>query len=380
MSNPWKRPADWLPLPPIFSGQQAIAGLIAVTNNDGNFVALTVSGNYTVDWGDGTIDTVAAGVVASHQYNYATLSSPVASEGYKMAIVQIAPQAGQNLTSVNFTTRHPTVTGTGKYTVNWLDLTICGSHISTLIVGTTSNVACPFWLEQCTIIDHALTSMSLLFQSCSSLQSVPLFNTAAVTSWRSAFNGCSSLKYLPLFDTSSVTDLNTCFAGCVSLQTVPLFNTGLVVEFQGAFQGCTSLVTVPFFNTALAKDMHSTFQGCASLKSVPAFNMASMSDPLGLSSMFTQCLSLEEVPAFDVSAVVSLSNLVQLTNSIRSVKMTNIKNSLNLSGQMLSSAALNAIYNNLATVAGQTITITGNYGAAGSNTAIATGKGWVVVP
>ena len=60
--------------------------------------------------------------------------------------------------------------------------------------------------------------------------------------------------------------------------------------------------------------------------------------------------------------------------------MTNIKQTLNLSGQMLSSAALNTIYNNLATVAGQTITITGNYGAAGSNTAIATGKGWVVVP
>jgi hypothetical protein len=39
---------------------------------------------------------------------------------------------------------------------------------------------------------------------------------------------------------------------------------------------------------------------------------------------------------------------------------------------------LNEIYTNLATVTGQTITVTGNYGTSSDNPAIATAKGWTV--
>jgi len=45
---------------------------------------------------------------------------------------------------------------------------------------------------------------------------------------------------------------------------------------------------------------------------------------------------------------------------------------------MLSSAALNEIYTNLATVTGQTITVSGNYGTTGDDPTIATAKGWTV--
>jgi hypothetical protein len=44
----------------------------------------------------------------------------------------------------------------------------------------------------------------------------------------------------------------------------------------------------------------------------------------------------------------------------------------------LSATALNEIYTNLPTVTGQTITVTGNYGVATDNPAIATAKGWAV--
>lgn len=47
---------------------------------------------------------------------------------------------------------------------------------------------------------------------------------------------------------------------------------------------------------------------------------------------------------------------------------------------MLNSDQLNNVFTNLGTAAGvQTITITGNPGAATCNTAIATAKGWTVV-
>jgi surface protein len=39
------------------------------------------------------------------------------------------------------------------------------------------------------------------------------------------FNGCSELVEVPLFDTSKVTDMSYMFYGCSSLEKVPKFDT-----------------------------------------------------------------------------------------------------------------------------------------------------------
>ena len=44
----------------------------------------------------------------------------------------------------------------------------------------------------------------------------------------------------------------------------------------------------------------------------------------------------------------------------------------------MSNTELNAMYTALPTVTGQTVTVTGNYGTASDNPAIATAKGWTV--
>jgi hypothetical protein len=44
----------------------------------------------------------------------------------------------------------------------------------------------------------------------------------------------------------------------------------------------------------------------------------------------------------------------------------------------MSATALNAYYTALPTVTSQTLTVTGNYGVASDNPAIATAKGWAV--
>jgi hypothetical protein len=70
--------------------------------------------------------------------------------------------------------------------------------------------------------------------------------------------------------------------------------------------------------------------------------------------MFQNCSSLSRIQAKDF----------RFTFSVASCK--------------LSATALNEIYTNLPTVTGQTITVTGNYGTAGDDPAIATAKGWTV--
>jgi hypothetical protein len=96
------------------------------------------------------------------------------------------------------------------------------------------------------------------------------------------------------------------------------------------------------------------FASCSSLQSVPALNTTAVSAFSGFTSMFVACSSLSRIQAKDFRFTFSLVNC------------------------KLSATALNEIYTNLPTVTGQTITVTGNYGTAADNPAIATAKGWTV--
>jgi hypothetical protein len=58
--------------------------------------------------------------------------------------------------------------------------------------------------------------------------------------------------------------------------------------------------------------------------------------------------------------------------------LLNCKFSTTVASCQLSATALNDIYTALPTVVGQTITVTGNWGVATDNPAIATAKGWTV--
>jgi surface protein len=348
--DPWTPPAWWLPLPTVSPGQELAAGLFLVSNTDDNFVALTVSGNYQVDWGDGTVSTVTAGVAAQHQYNYSTLSSPLDPFGNKMAVVKITPQSGAHLTSVNFTTRHSTLTQSGALDVPWLNISVGGASIATLKVGGGSTVNLGS-LQLFTLVDHALTSLANFFQNCYALASVPLFNTASVTNMSGMFNACYALQSVPLFNTASVTDMSSMFQNCYALQSVPLFNTASVTNMSNMFVACYALQSVPLFNTASVTNMSQMFAVCYALQSVPLFNTASVTN---MDYMFLNCYALA------------------------SVLMAPIKVSISFAKCSLSASDLNAIFGNLATVSGKTITITGNYGAATCDTTIATGKGWTV--
>ena len=75
-STGYVRPADWPALPTISEGEQKFAGLYAVFDSDSNFIALSATGAYTVDWGDGsTPENIASGVQANHIYDYSTVTS-----------------------------------------------------------------------------------------------------------------------------------------------------------------------------------------------------------------------------------------------------------------------------------------------------------------
>ena len=94
----WTRPNDWLPMPTIDSAEQKIACLVYISNNNSNFLAFTVQGNYTVDWGDGTVENFSSGTSSYHLYSYSSYdasNTTLTSDGFKQTVAIITPQGGR---------------------------------------------------------------------------------------------------------------------------------------------------------------------------------------------------------------------------------------------------------------------------------------------
>ena len=242
-SGPWTRPADWLPLPTVVSGDQKVVMLVAVFNTVGNYLAFSFTGPYTVDWGDGTAPVdYASGVTAQRSFAWGDYSaSTVTSEGFRQAIVTITPQAGQNLNTVNLNLRHSTPTV--AHSTGVLDVRVGAPYISGFSFNT-SNVGFRMlrqfeWVGACSISDF--TSM---FNGCTSLTSIPALNTAAGMNFSSMFNSCYSLTSIPALNTAAGTSFAYMFNNCTSLTSIPALNTAAGTSFTYMFNNCTSLTSV----------------------------------------------------------------------------------------------------------------------------------------
>ena len=112
-----------------------------------------------------------------------------------------------------------------------------------------------------------ITNMTGMFNFCTSLKTVALFDTSSVTDMHTMFNYCSLLKSVPLFDTSSVTNMQFMFYNCTSLTSVPLFDTSSVTNIEYMFNNCSSLTTVLLFNTSSVVFMAGMFENCKNVQS-----------------------------------------------------------------------------------------------------------------
>ena len=388
VSNEWQRPSDWLPMPTnITETDQIFVGLHAVIENSDNYCAFsftTSAGQYKVDWGDGNITLHNSGTIAQYQYNYASVSnSTLSSRGYKQVIIKVTPVSG-NLLTCNFQQRFVTTPVQNQaYSSGFLECILsmpnASSGGSIIFGGTTIRHA---YCEKVDIktIGNA-TSMGNMFDSCYSLQSVPLFNTISVTSMFSMFASCYSLQSVPLFNTISVTSMVSMFLNCFSLQSVPLFNTISVTSMQNMFYNCSYLQSVPLFNTINVTNMGNMFFNCYSLQSVPLFNTINVTN---MGNMFFNCQSLNFIPAFVTTAVTTdFTNFANGCNSLNRILMS-FNRTVALQNCQLSKDALVEIFTNLTnrtSTTSATIDITGNWGASAltsSDRLIATNKNYVI--
>jgi hypothetical protein len=375
----WARPSDWPALPAVVATDQVFYGLHAVFDHGSNFATIRCTGAFTVDWGDGSTPVnVASNTTAEYNYSYAAAGlGAVTSRGYKTAIVTVTPQAGQTLSAIDLSLKHTQSGLVNGHSSQWLDMRLAMNNVGTV---TTFNVN---WVHR--LLERfewvggssVQTSFNNFLFNCTSLQQVPLFNTAAGTTFNTFLSGCSSLQQVPLFNTAAGTTFNNFLNGCSSLQQVPLFNTAAGTSFNSFLNGCTSLQSVPLFNTAAGTNFQSFLSTCLSLQSVPLFNTSSGTI---FTNFLQNCFSLQQVPLFNTSSGTIFTNFLLSCPCISRIQATfPAGQSFSLANLALGPDALDEIYTNLPTASGTpTITVTGNWGTAAHDPTIATNKGWTV--
>ena len=167
----WVRPADWLALTTPDISEQKIVGLHAVLPGN-NWVAFTLSGAYTVDWGDGNTENFAAGATAYRNLAWSSYNtSTLTTRGYRQAIITITPQSGHNITSWNFFVKHNQPGLANGYSTGWLDMRLFTPHVTS---RTFSGSAGQVWHRMIEMFEQvgtsAVTSAYKMFANWSSLQ------------------------------------------------------------------------------------------------------------------------------------------------------------------------------------------------------------------
>ena len=191
-ASTWVRPAEWIALPTLTAGEEKLVGLYRVNDAANQCVAFTVTGDYTVDWDDGSApENVASGVKAEHSYTFADIDPATETgDGWRQAIITITPQAGAALTTINLTSVH--AVGTGNYTSWWLDVAVVGAGVTQCLCGGMA---------------------SATRKPLAAMEQFEFVGTDSIANFRNMFYGCSSLSTVPALDTSSGTSFGAMFSG-----------------------------------------------------------------------------------------------------------------------------------------------------------------------
>ena len=369
-SGAWTRPAEWMTLPA--APTQGMKGLIGISNDDGNYVAIrcsTSSGTYTVNWGDGTSSTgVASGVSAEKLYVYAditntsTSSTTLTLDGHRQCIVTVTPDTG-NLTVININITHSRAGLVAAHRINWLDVNIAGAYLAgttPIVIGSSSGPVMGY-LERVNIgTTGVVTSYASLFHNCTALRSVNLFDTSYCFDFSNWFRNCYVINSIPLFDmsagcyyvvskTAAYVTLSKTLGGSAIVMGSNITSGAMVKISNNTVVGgsITSVVGTSNVNVLTSSDselavgdyvrfsslaggsgfieskttLSSAFNGCYSLQSLPLWNLSACTT---LVYAFYNNYSLQSVPLWNLSACVTLLHTFDGCYSLQSLPLWNL--------------------------------------------------------
>ena len=130
-----------------------------------------------------------------------------------------------------------------------------------------------------------------------------------ITDCTCMFQFCTELIDVPIFDTSKVEKMRNMFCKCDKLENVPVFNTSKVIDMYGMFMNCKNIEKIPLFDTRNVHNMTNMFYGCEKLENVPLFNMNSV---YFIKSMFNCCNKLDDQTKTKWSKIYDFENNIKI--------------------------------------------------------------------
>jgi len=337
----WTRPTEWIDLNVPSGVPEKIIGLVAVFPSDShNYVSFNIDTNdgssFTVNWGDGTTETIAEDTTVFHAYDYDSITSDTSTakstvfRGYKQVKFEITLTGSAAFDAINFDVAGPFVThasslyGRGS---NILDLFVSSANSTYMDISDNYPFSICEQIEIRNTSSNRLTSPSMLYQSAKSLQSIPFvpFITTSNVTYRQTFFGCHALRRLPddfadpdKYWFTNPTSYQEAFRYCFKLEYLPngLFGTtewSSCSSFYLMFADCHNLKHIPYLpmRTGAGTDTscHYLFFNCYHLKAIPQGFSIERANSSGISRIFYNVSRCTDWSALYDGGVALLDNL-----------------------------------------------------------------------
>jgi hypothetical protein len=209
--------------------------------------------------------------------------------------------------------------------------------------------------------------MTDMFDACTSLQTVPLFNTASVTNVFSMFNSCSSLQNIPELNLTRISSLqnNTMNIGSATL-SLTRANLGQAkltgMRWTQSFQNCKMG----------ASQLNEMYTALAVLNP----NVTNVTAAAGVVTY-----TVDDIRAFVAARTVTITGVNPVAYNLTSVTVGTVTAGAGTTGTFTVANAATGAYVSGGVAAIQSdrlIGVAGNPGVAGDDITIATNKGWSV--
>lgn len=372
----WMRPSDWLPIPNPTLGVSEFYALYALFEGITNYVTIASTPGNTVFWGDGT-SVATNGTYQEKIYDYNTITSPISvnefGQNYKQVLVRVLINTSNTTFRIDRNGFNPILLNKPS---GILECKVYGGNMTTFDFGfnrfqpylenidlsNSSNIL-PWNNTTNTFNRNSLKSIKIDQNSTSSLSEIMRNNNGIVnfgdlisntTSTQYAFYS-SKIKRVGNITLPNATSMLQMFQLTYFLKEVGNINTPNVTVVTGMFRDAQQLINLG--NITLSNSI------------------------TNLGDMFLFCYCLRRIVfTSSLANVTSATNFVGLNYNLQEVILPGFRLGFNISNSQMSATALNNMFTSLGTASGsQTITVTGNPGAATCNPTIATAKGFTVV-
>ena len=373
----WVRPTDWLPIPAPTSGATEVYVLYAVLENELNFVTIAGTTTGTLNWGDGTPTLWLNGTSQNNIYDYNTLSGSVNvnefGENYKQVLIKLEFTVPGSFMRIDRNGSNPLLLNKVS---SLMQITVYGDKLQSLDCGF--NRFQPYFkiLDVSQATNVSINGNSVQWSSRVNLEKYLINPITTVVLTDGLRN---NLRIKNFGDFNSLTTDSTSFFNLSNVETINNVNLTNTTSLQSTFRDCELLKSIGNINAPLATNVTSAFRGCRLLRDLGDITISS--NITSLVEMFFSCTTLRRIVF--TNSLINVTNVTTFINgcvNLRTLITPDLRLGLNIANNQMSATALNSWFTSLGTAAGsQTITVTGNPGAATCNPSIATAKGFTVV-